>query len=174
MPVEEEEDGEDIPEDGTNKITAFWASWRNFTAHYQQNRSFDLYGISKGISQIWNRTKEKLRKTKLMHLITEAYSKNDLYELLKLRMTLITEQENLRLLSNQIGVLNFWLSRFCFGERLKDIQTEHIGSLEKAITKRWILVLLLKWIPLKASKQLEFHKQVLKSREYVVRFWVIY
>lgn len=117
---------------------------------------------------------EKERKTKIMHLITNAYTQNDMSELLRLRMTLLSEKEaeetfvesqlkrynkilvkQIVLLESELNTLKagtFWQ----YGQgNLKTMDISIITEMNR--TK-------------KAIKELEYHKKVLKTKEYVSQF----
>lgn len=176
MPSEEEDDDQDIPEEWNEQDNRIFEQVEETLPPITNKTARSIYMelVKEFHPDLESDEEEKLRKTQLMHLITEAYSKNDLYELLKLRMTLITEQEKPQtFIEPQLKRYNkILIKQILFLEKeLKDIQTGAYWQFGKGNYKTMDISIITEMNSIKkATKQLEFHKQVLKSKEYVVQF----
>ncbi|MDI9864686.1 hypothetical protein QM480_10155 [Flectobacillus sp. DC10W] len=175
-PAEEEEEEEDIPEEWNEQDSRIFGQVEETLPPITNKTARSIYMelVKEFHPDLESDEEEKLRKTKLMHLITEAYSKNDLYELLKLRMTLITEQEKPQtFVEPQLKRYNkILIKQILFLEKeLKDIQSGAYWQFGRGNYKTMDISIITEMNSIKkATKQLEFHKQVLKSKEYVVQF----
>jgi hypothetical protein len=175
-PAEEEEEEEDIPEEWNEQDSRIFGQVEETLPPITNKAARSIYMelVKEFHPDLESDEEEKLRKTKLMHLITEAYSKNDLYELLKLRMTLITEQEKPQtFVEPQLKRYNkILIKQILFLEKeLKDIQSGAYWQFGRGNYKTMDISIITEMNSIKkVTKQLEFHKQVLKSKEYVVQF----